>query len=390
MSRMTGKYSSEDRLAQRSRSFLISAGSRPAASSRICSKRSSRASRTFSASSAPCWGMRPRSSSRTCSHRNSSDRKGVRSPLRKEVHLLLVLVVPGAEPAGFLPQAEQQEARDHRVDELVRGEAERQARRLGREKFVEPLLDSRARVDRLRQRDELLDHGDPLEHVDLAPGREGDDVRLPCPLELVERLLVEGLGLVLLLALDRVRAWPGRLLHHVRQLVGEQLASRGGAGRVLVRTQHDVVPGREGARVQRLGQAGGVRVGVHPHLAEVMAEARLHERPRGGIQRLAGRKDRRAPGRGGGALQRLRDRSRHLRHRFQPLRESVGLVLRSLRARGLGPRRVGRGWLVGLPRFRCAGPHHSHSFWNRRPDAMRLPLVRQNAGRGTFPSAGKA
>jgi len=57
----------------------------------------------------------------------------------------------------------------------------------------------------------------------------------------------------------------------------------------LFRRENDVPPYRVSQRIHRPRRLGSYPVGMHPHPAEVVAEARLHESARVRVERLAGR-----------------------------------------------------------------------------------------------------
>ncbi len=69
---------------------------------------------------------------------------------------------------------------------------------------------------------------------------------------------------------------PIRLLHHVRQLVGQQPVAGRRAGGILARPHVDILAVGEGLRAQLAVQVIGLAAGVDAHPAEVGAEARLH------------------------------------------------------------------------------------------------------------------
>ena len=69
------------------------------------------------------------------------------------------------------------------------------------------------------------------------------------------------------------------LLQHVRQFVSDQSASFELPWRKLTRAKHDVVPHRVSVCVHVPRRLLGRRIRVHPHTAEVVAEALLHVLP---------------------------------------------------------------------------------------------------------------
>ena len=75
----------------------------------------------------------------------------------------------------------------------------------------------------------------------------------------------------------------------MRQLVRQQVIPRCGLRGVFARGKHHMIPHcvRQGAhRTRRIRR---LCIGMHPHPAEIVAEARFHEHTPGGIERLAGR-----------------------------------------------------------------------------------------------------
>ena len=115
------------------------------------------------------------------------------------------------------------------------------------------------------------------------------------------------------------RSFAG-LLHHMRELVGDQAAAVEGAGSKLVGAEHDVVSRRvgEGVEVSRRLSRGGA--GMQPHLREVAIEAQLHEGAGVSIER--------PPAAAGAAL----DRRRHVVRRSvrpgEPLDDAIHLAQR--------------------------------------------------------------
>jgi hypothetical protein len=70
-----------------------------------------------------------------------------------------------------------------------------------------------------------------------------------------------------------------RLLHDVRQLVGEQTATGVRPRREPARTEDDVVTQRVSFGAHVLRGLLGSRAGMHPHTGKVVAEAPLHVLP---------------------------------------------------------------------------------------------------------------
>jgi hypothetical protein len=67
------------------------------------------------------------------------------------------------------------------------------------------------------------------------------------------------------------------LLHDVREFMREQSLALRGFGREPPSGEKDVLSDGECARLFRIGHFCGVAIGVNPHLAESLAEARLHQ-----------------------------------------------------------------------------------------------------------------
>ena len=82
---------------------------------------------------------------------------------------------------------------------------------------------------------------------------------------------------------------PAILLHHMCQFVRQQAISRCGLRGVFTCGKHHIVPHRVCQRIDRSRRLSRLPAGVHAHPAEIVAEARLHERACGRIERLAGR-----------------------------------------------------------------------------------------------------
>ncbi|MNT29417.1 hypothetical protein D3C72_1651550 [compost metagenome] len=72
------------------------------------------------------------------------------------------------------------------------------------------------------------------------------------------------------------------------QFVGQEHTSRSRARRVLTGAQNNVMADRVGACLNGLGSLDGPRIRVHPDIAEVLAEPRLHEGPRPCVEGTAG------------------------------------------------------------------------------------------------------
>ena len=94
-----------------------------------------------------------------------------------------------------------------------------------------------------------------------------------------------------------VRRWTERggvsthslpLLHHMRQLVRQQMATGLCAGCETSRCKHDIHPHRVRMAFTARADSAAARITVHAHLAEIVPEARLHESTCAGIERLAG------------------------------------------------------------------------------------------------------
>src|SRR5262249_26114318 len=139
-------------------------------------------------------------------------------------------------------------------------------------------------------------------------GLEGGD--LPRRVGLAFLLLALG---ALALSLSRAP-----LLHHVGELVGEELAAGGAAGLVLAAVEEDVGAGGEGAGGERAVEGLGLPAGVDADVAEVGAHRLLEERAGGRIQGMPGAAgpldraldlggDRAALGAHGGALEQALD-----------------------------------------------------------------------------------
>ena len=67
------------------------------------------------------------------------------------------------------------------------------------------------------------------------------------------------------------------LLHDVGEFVGQQGSPAQSAGQITS-AEHDIVPGREGGRVQSCRRVGSGPVGMYPDPAEVLAEQCPHFR----------------------------------------------------------------------------------------------------------------
>src|SRR3954452_842404 len=77
------------------------------------------------------------------------------------------------------------------------------------------------------------------------------------------------------------------LLVGVRHLVGDQLTATRGPRLVLARGEEDVVPGRERARRDRVGERRGGRVGVHADVGDRTAERAAELGGERAVERLA-------------------------------------------------------------------------------------------------------
>lgn len=91
----------------------------------------------------------------------------------------------------------------------------------------------------------------------------------------------------------RARHRAGLLLDDVGELVRQHPAAVVGLGTVLVGLEHDVAAHGVRVRLHGLRRLRGPAVGVEPHVAEVVAQAGLHERLRRLLERAspAGRED---------------------------------------------------------------------------------------------------
>jgi hypothetical protein len=77
------------------------------------------------------------------------------------------------------------------------------------------------------------------------------------------------------------------LLYHMNQLMGNQPSSLLRLRCELTRRKHHVVSNRVSLGVHVARRLLGNRVGMQPHSRKVLSKARLHERARCRIQRLA-------------------------------------------------------------------------------------------------------
>ena len=75
----------------------------------------------------------------------------------------------------------------------------------------------------------------------------------------------------------------------MREFVREKPAPVLARRRILICAEDDIVAHCVSQRIHRTRRCCRVCIGVHANLAEVMAEARLHETACGGVERLAGR-----------------------------------------------------------------------------------------------------
>jgi hypothetical protein len=74
---------------------------------------------------------------------------------------------------------------------------------------------------------------------------------------------------------------PTLLLHHVRQLMRQQPSTRRRGRRVSTRSKYDMAPHGVSVRLDSSSRLRCAIVGMDPHPAEVVTEARFHERPDG-------------------------------------------------------------------------------------------------------------
>jgi hypothetical protein len=84
----------------------------------------------------------------------------------------------------------------------------------------------------------------------------------------------------------RRRACAIALLDGVRQLMSQECAAGCRVRRVLAAGEHHVPSHRIRTRIHGMCRFCRACIGMHPHPAEVLAEARFHEGADGGIQRL--------------------------------------------------------------------------------------------------------
>ena len=82
---------------------------------------------------------------------------------------------------------------------------------------------------------------------------------------------------------------PAILLNDMRQFVSEEAAADGGLSCELSRGKYNVPPHGVGLRTDGGGGTGGGLIGVDPDVAELAAEARLHEGAGTAVEGLAGR-----------------------------------------------------------------------------------------------------
>jgi hypothetical protein len=118
---------------------------------------------------------------------------------------------------------------------------------------------------------------------------------------------------------------PSTLLDGVSQLVGEEPPPGRGC-RLVPAAAHDDMPAN-GVRagMHRCRGAAGLLVGMDADGAEVLAEARFHEGPRGGIEGMAG-----------GSQDLVHDRRRRSRYRAGTETSLLGLVAVAARPRWAG------------------------------------------------------
>jgi hypothetical protein len=76
------------------------------------------------------------------------------------------------------------------------------------------------------------------------------------------------------------------LLNDVDQFVGQQVLSDACVGREGSRFKEDLIAMGKRQGIQRLGGVMGILVSMHPHLAEILIEARLHDRAGGWVEGL--------------------------------------------------------------------------------------------------------
>src|SRR6266508_2730385 len=85
---------------------------------------------------------------------------------------------------------------------------------------------------------------------------------------------------------DQLMPDAAGLLHHVGQLVGQQLLAARAAGVVLASAEEDVLAGGEGAGAERAVERVGLGANMHAHAAEIGAEGRLHSGAYGAVDWL--------------------------------------------------------------------------------------------------------
>src|SRR5688572_7913942 len=90
------------------------------------------------------------------------------------------------------------------------------------------------------------------------------------------------------------------LLDGMGQFVGDEVAAAVGIRLVFAGSEGDVVARGVGVGVDGAGGVAGLRVGMDSHLAEIMAEAGLHEITRARVQRVPRRRERAMNGLGRG------------------------------------------------------------------------------------------
>src|SRR5262245_16405642 len=71
------------------------------------------------------------------------------------------------------------------------------------------------------------------------------------------------------------------LLDHVRQLLSQQSLPAGASGVILTTAKEDILPDGEGPGLQGAAESVRLRVGMHPHRAEVCTQRLLHRAARG-------------------------------------------------------------------------------------------------------------
>ena len=88
------------------------------------------------------------------------------------------------------------------------------------------------------------------------------------------------------LALENTAHAGVRLLHHMGQLMRQQLSAFVGVRREAARVKHDVGSDCIGMSIDLLRRPPRRSIGMHPHLTEVVAKSRFKEGTRGGVERV--------------------------------------------------------------------------------------------------------